>query len=85
MKTAILRYRVIIRKDGKHYIADVPTLGISDFGRTIQEAKQHVHDAIACHVEGLLKTHTSIPSPDTDEFYISTSEVTFPQAISFAT
>lgn len=79
MKTTMLRYNVLIKKEGKQYIAYVPTLGISDFSSTIEKAKDNAHDAIACHIEGLLKTRTEIPEPDTQEFYISQTEITIPK------
>ncbi|MEK7592672.1 MAG: type II toxin-antitoxin system HicB family antitoxin [Patescibacteria group bacterium] len=61
MKTTALRYSVLIKKEGKHYIASVPTLGISDFGDTKAKALYNVKGAIACHIEGLAKTHTTVP------------------------
>lgn len=84
MKTTILKYNVIIRQEGKNFIADVPTLGISDFGKTVQEAKRHIKQAIACHIEGLIKTKTEVPPPDTTDFYLSQTEITIPQDFRFA-
>jgi predicted RNase H-like HicB family nuclease len=84
MKTTLLRYHVIIQKEGRGYIAYVPTLGISDFGKTVTRAKQNVARAIACHIEGLVKTETEVPAPDTSEFYLSQTEVTIPGNFEFA-
>ena len=84
MKTNVFRYNVIIRKEGRSFIAHVPTLGVSDFGRTLEAAKRHVHNAIACHIEGLLKTGSEVPAPDTDDYYVSQTEVTFSGNVSFA-
>lgn len=84
MKTTALRYTVIIRKEDKQYIADIPTLGISDFGWTIEEAKRHAQEAITCHVEGLAKTGSVVPPPDTEEFYVSQAKVPAPKNIQFA-
>ena len=84
MKTAVLRYNVLIKKEGKHYVAYVPTLGISDFGKSVEQAKAHVQDAIVCHVEGLIKTGSEIPSPDTQDFYIGQTEITLPKSLKFA-
>lgn len=84
MQTTLLRYHVIIHKEGNQYIADVPTLGISDFGKTVTLAKAHVRDAIICHVEGLRKTKTPIPPPDTDEMFIGSTEISLPGSIRFA-
>lgn len=84
MKTTLLRYNVIIRKEGKQYIADVPTLGISDFGQTLELAKRHIHDAITVHIEGLIKTGSPVPPPDTNEYYLSMTEVPVTGSIRFA-
>lgn len=84
MKTIVLKYNVIIHKQGKNFIADVPTLGISDFGETLEKTKKHVKDAIICHVEGLLKTKTEIPAPDADDYYFSQTEITMPVNVRFA-
>lgn len=84
MKTTVLRYNVVIKKEGKHFIAYVPTLGISDFGKTIEEAKKHLHDAIDLHIGGLVKTKTEVPAPDTQEFYISQTEIIAPKGIKLA-
>ncbi len=85
MKTTLLRYHVVIRREGKHYIADVPTLGISDFGTTVDLAKKHVTNAIVCHIEGLQKTGSPVPLPDTTtDFYLATTEVAIPGRIAFA-
>jgi len=81
MKTTVLRYNVVIRKEGKHFIADVPSLGISDFGTTLEQAKINVSDAISCHIEGLVKTKTEIPPPDAKDFYVTQTEVSLPRSI----
>jgi antitoxin HicB len=42
--------------------------GIVTYGRTIDEAREMAHDAIACHVQGLLKDSEEIPEdPFTSE------------------
>ena len=84
MKTSILRYNVIIRKENRTFIAYVPSLGISDFGKTLEEAKRHVREAITCHIEGLIKTATEVPPPDAEEYDISYAEFPVPAGIKFA-
>lgn len=40
----------------------VPALpGIVTYGRTLDEAREMAHDAIACHLRGLLKDDEEIP------------------------
>ncbi len=84
MKTTVLRYHVIFRKEGKNYIADVPTLGISDFGSSLDSAKKHVQKAIECHIDGLVKTNTEVPAPDTNDYFLSTTEVNISGPLHFA-
>jgi len=84
MKTTVLQYNIVIKKEGKHYIAYAPTLEISDFGKSIEEAKKNIQEAITCHVEGLIKTNDEVPTPDTEEYYISRAAVSFPSNIRFA-
>lgn len=81
MKTTILRYNVLIKKEDKHFVAYVPTLGISDFGKTVDEAQKHVKDAIACHIEGFIKTNTEVPAPDSQEFFVSQTEISLPKGV----
>lgn len=84
MKTTVLRYNVIIKKEGKYFVAYVPTLGISDFGRSVDTARKNVETAISVHVEGLVKTDSEVPAPDTSDFYISQSKVSVPANIKLA-
>jgi len=84
MQTTLLRYNVVIRKEGRNYIADVPTLGISDFGRTLESAQSNVRSAILCHIEGLQKTKTPVPSPDTNSLTVASAEISFPGSVQFA-
>lgn len=84
MKTTVLRYNVLIKKEGKYFIAYVPTLGISDFGKTVDQAKTHVKQAIECHIEGLVKTDSEIPAPDSQDFYISQTEITLHKGVKLA-
>jgi len=85
MKTTILRYNVVIRKEGDFYIADVPTLGISDFGKSINEARKNVEGAIEVHLQGLTKIGEEVPRQDTqEEVYFSQVTVTAPKNIKFS-
>ncbi len=54
MKT--LTFRTIIEPDEKGYHGFVPLLrGVHTVGKTIEETKENLHEAIQCHLEGLLK------------------------------
>jgi len=55
VETKVLNYRIIIEKEkqkkGYKYVAYVPTLGISDFGKTVEEATVNVGKAIKIYLE----------------------------------
>ena len=49
-------YRTIIEPDEKGYHGFVPLLrGVHTTGKTIEETKKNLNEAIQCHIEGLLK------------------------------
>ena len=88
MKRVDLNYRIIIETEraGDNsivYIAYCPTLGISDYGDSVEEARSNMHEAIQCHIEGLLKTGDSIPPADTDNYFVSTSRITVDHPVTF--
>lgn len=89
MGTKNLNYSIIIEKekyeDGSPvYVAYCPTLGISDYGDTVEAAKEHMHEAIQCHVEGLMKTDTKVPAPDPQDVFISQTQISVPRNIRLA-
>ena len=55
-------YRVIIEKDGKHFHGYVPALlGCHTFGKTIEEARKHLREAIELYVECLMENKEKVP------------------------
>ena len=49
-------FRTIIEPDEKGYHGFAPILrGLHTVGRTIEETKKNLDEAIRCHIEGLLK------------------------------
>ena len=58
-----MRFSVVIHKDEKSgYGVTVPDLpGCFSAGDTLEEAIESVHEAIACHLEGLLMDGEPIP------------------------
>jgi len=59
-------FRIIIEKDQpKGYHGFVPLLkGVHTFGRTIEEVKKNLKEAIICHIQGLSKDKQSIPQEE---------------------
>ena len=55
-------YRTIIEPDDKGYHWFVPLLkGVHTSGKTIEETKKNLDEAIRCHLEGLLKDKITPP------------------------
>lgn len=70
METKVFNYRIIIEQEAVPrtrkavYVAYCPKLGISDWGATIDDALEHIQEAIECHVESLVKHKEEVPAPD---------------------
>lgn len=79
MDTKILNYRVIIEKEkqkGKTvYVAYVPTLGVSDFGKSVEIAVQNIEKAIKLYLDTLVELKKAIPAPDTEDYFITTRKI----------
>ena len=55
-------YRTIIEPDEKGYHGFVPLLrGVHTIGKTIEETKKNLDEAIQCHLEGLIKDNILPP------------------------
>lgn len=55
-------FRTIIEPDEKGYHGFVPLLkGVHTVGKTIEETKNNLNEAIRCHIEGLLKDGITPP------------------------
>lgn len=58
-------FRAIIEPDEKGYHGFVPILrGLHTCGKTIEEIKKNLKEAIRCHVAGLLKDGEKIPQEE---------------------
>lgn len=80
MKKVLLQYNIVIEKEqqkkGKDlYVAHVPTLGISDFGKTPDLAAKNIESAIKIYLETLHELGKPIPHPDGDEVYVTSRKI----------
>lgn len=77
MQTKVLNYRIIIEpeKMGKKvvYNAYCPTLGLADWGNSIEEAIKHIQSLIKFHIKCLLEEKQEVPVDNLDkEIVVST-------------
>ncbi|EKE06414.1 MAG: hypothetical protein ACD_19C00014G0028 [uncultured bacterium] len=85
MQTKLLNYRVIVEPEiypngDKVYNAYCPTLGITDYGDTIEEALASLKDGIELAVESLAKEKQEIPSDNLSDQIVTQTQVQFPIA-----
>ena len=68
-----MRYAIVIEKADENYSAYVPDLpGCVSTGRTVEEVKQNIAEAIEFHIQGLLEDGDPIPPPTTLSDYVET-------------
>lgn len=79
MQTQVLSYRIIIEpeKMGKKkvYNAYCPTLGVADYGDSIDEAVKHIRSLIKFHIECLLEEGLEVPPENTEKEIVTSTKV----------
>jgi len=83
MDTKVLNYRVIIEperySDGsKVYNAYCPTLGVADYGDSVDDVLESIKDGIELAVESLAKEKKEIPTDKLDGQIITSAKVNLP-------
>jgi predicted RNase H-like HicB family nuclease len=91
MEKKILNYRIIIEKetyeDGSLvYVATCPTLGVSDYGDTVEDVLKSIKDGIELVVESLAKEGEEVPIDHVDDQIITSAKIKLPSGlkVSFA-
>jgi predicted RNase H-like HicB family nuclease len=65
------RFLIIIEKGNRNYSAYVPDLpGCIATGRTLEEVKANMRQAIKMHIQGMIEDHEPIPVSDTLAEYV---------------
>ena len=65
------RFLIIIEKGDRNYSAYVPDLpGCIATGRTLEEVKANMSQAIKVHIQGMIEDHEPIPVSDTLAEYV---------------
>ncbi len=86
MEKNVLNYRIIIERekyDDKSpvYVAYCPTLGISDYGDSIEEVLKSIKDGIELAVESLVKEDKEVPIDHIEEQIITSTKINAPSGI----
>ena len=83
MQKNVLNYRIIIEpetsEDGSRvYVGFCPTLGISDYGDTVEDVLTSIRDGIELAVEALIKGKKEVPEDDIEQQIIASTRVNVP-------
>ena len=86
MEKNVLNYRIIIEREknvdkSSVYVAYCPTLGISDYGDSVEEVLKSIKDGIELAVEALAKAGEEVPVDHIEEQIITSTKVTIPTGI----
>lgn len=79
MQTQVLNYRIIIEpeKMGRKtvYNAYCPTLGVADWGSSVEEAIKNIQSLIKFHIECLLEDKTEVPVDNLDKEIVASTKI----------
>lgn len=79
MQKQVLNYRIIIEpeKMGKKvvYNAYCSTLGVADYGDSIDEAFKNIQSLVKFHIESLLKDGLEVPMENTGAEVVTSAKV----------
>ncbi len=80
MQTKVLNYRVIIEPENypdgsKVYNAYCPTLGITDYGDSVEEVLESIKDGIELAVKSISKESKYIPADNVDEQILTSVKI----------
>lgn len=82
METKVLNYRIIIKKAKETkktvYIAECPTLGVYDWGDTIDKALKSIKEGIECHVGSLIKDSEDVPVDYPEKEFVTETKIVVP-------
>ena len=86
MEKNVLNYRIIIEKEkyedkSSVYVAYCPTLGISDYGNSIEEVLRSIKEGIELAVESLAKEGKEVPVDHVEEQIITSTRINIPSGI----
>lgn len=88
MQKQVLNYRIIIEpeKMGKKvvYNAACPTLGVYDYGDSIDEVLKSIKDGIELAIEYLMDQGEEVPVDDTEKGVVVATQIDAPSDIKLA-
>lgn len=89
MDTKVLNYRIIIEPEkyddgSKVYTAYCPTLGVADYGNSVEEVLASIKEGIELAVESLAKKKQAVPADSLEEQIITSAKISLPASLRFS-
>lgn len=89
MEKKVLNYRIIIEPEkypngSKAYNAYCPTLGVADYGDSVEEVLKSIKDGIKLAIDHLIETKKEVPVDYLDEQIITSTKVDAPFGMKIA-
>lgn len=89
MEKSVLNYRIKIEpekyEDGSTiYVAYCPTLGISDYGDTVEEVLKSIQEGVELAIKCLSEEKQEIPVDNLDRQIITSTKVEIPKQVKIA-
>jgi len=86
MQRKVLNYRVIIEPEkypdgSKVYNAYCPTLGVADYGNSVEKVLESIKDGILLAIESLAKEKQEIPEDNLEEQIVTSTQIEIPEKI----
>ena len=80
MQTKVLNYRIVIEPEtyadgSKVYNAYCPTLGVADYGDSVEEVLESIKDGIVLAAESLAREKKEIPVDNVDEQIVTSTKI----------
>lgn len=84
METKILNYKIVIEKERNLFVAYCPALGLSDYGKTIDQALKRMKNLIKFHIDSLSKLGYPIPIERETTALITSVEISISSSVKFS-
>lgn len=84
METKILNYKIMVEKEDGVYVAICPSLGLSDYGKSIDQALKRLKKLMKFHIETLFKLNYPIPVEKETTTLITSVEIPVSSSVKFS-
>lgn len=83
MEAKVLNYRVIIEPErypngSKVYNGYCPTLGVADYGDSVEQVLESIKDGILLAVESLVKKGKEVPTDNLEDQIVASTKISLP-------